>query len=368
MAKILVIEDEESVRENLLDLLDAEDFEVLGADNGCTGVNLAQQHLPDLIICDVMMPTLDGFGVLSSLRQNPATAMIPFMFLTARADKTDLRQGMELGADDYLTKPFSRVELLGAISARLQKQAVIEQQQTQKLDRLRHSITLSLPHELRSPLTNILGFSQLLIEEADSLERQEIRQMSESIRKSAEGLHRLIQNFLLYAELELIATDPDRIEALRSSRTSSVAPLIEQTAVQQARRVGREADLQLKLQDSSIQSAKARLEKIVEELIDNALKYSAPGTPIQVVGTLMSHGKSAELFYSLSIADQGRGMSAAQIAELGAYRQFERQLYEQKGSGLGLIICKRLSELLGGELTVESTPNQPTKVRVVLPM
>jgi signal transduction histidine kinase len=277
-------------------------------------------------------------------------------------EKTDLRQGMSLGADDYLTKPFTGGELLDAISARLEKQAAIEQQQSQKLDQLRSSITLSLPIELRSPLNNILGFSQLLIEESASPEREDIREMSEVIHKSAERLERLIQNFLLYAELEVIATNPERIEALRSSQVSSATSVIAQIINHLAKRVGREADLQLELQDSSVQIAQVRLEKIVEELLDNAFKYSTPGTPIRVVGTPVGP------FFVLSITDRGRGMSAAQIAEIGAYQQFERKLYEQQGSGLGLIISKRLAQLLGGQLTIESTPDKETTVKVFLPI
>lgn len=121
MPKILVIEDEESVRENLLDLLEAEDFETISADNGQIGLDLAISQLPDLILCDMMMPELDGYGVLTALRKEPLTATIPFIFLTAKSAKSDFRQGMDLGADDYLTKPFTRSELLSAIKNKLEK-------------------------------------------------------------------------------------------------------------------------------------------------------------------------------------------------------------------------------------------------------
>jgi two-component system, sensor histidine kinase and response regulator len=362
MSTILVIEDEQALRDNLMCLLDAENFEVFGAGNGKTGVELAKSHLPDLIICDVKMPLLDGFGVLTALRSTPATTTIPFIFLTAKVDKTDLRQGMELGADDYLTKPFSRKELLAAISVRLERQALISQQQSEKLEELRTSIALSLPIELRSPLNNVLGFSQLLVEEVDEMESQEIREMAQIIQKSGERLERLIQNFLLYAELELLATVPERIEALRNSRTSSAATVIETLAIMTAKRGNRATDLQLELQDSTVQIAKVKLEKIVTEILDNALKYSTTGTPIRIIAA------PVEQNFIISVIDYGRGMTASQIAEIGAYRQFERKLYEQKGSGLGLVIVKRLAQLLGGGLTIESTPNQQTKVKIVIPI
>lgn len=123
MTKILVIEDEKSVRENILDLLEAENFDTIAAANGRIGVELALSEVPDLILCDLMMPEIDGYGVLIALREESVTANIPFIFLTARAARADFRQGMELGADDYLTKPFTRDELLSAIASRLIKQA-----------------------------------------------------------------------------------------------------------------------------------------------------------------------------------------------------------------------------------------------------
>ncbi|MEQ9236188.1 EAL domain-containing response regulator [Coleofasciculus sp. E2-BRE-01] len=152
MKKILVIEDEELVRENILELLDAEGLAGIGATNGYKGIDLAKVEKPDLIICDVMMPGLDGYSVLKALRQESNFATTPFIFLTAKAAKADFRQGMELGADDYLTKPFTRAELLGAIATRFKKQqqyrSELEQAQDQ-LDYLMHHDSLTnLPNQL----------------------------------------------------------------------------------------------------------------------------------------------------------------------------------------------------------------------------
>lgn len=135
MKKILVIEDESPVRANIVELLEFEDFEVVSAENGFLGALWAQEHLPDLIICDVMMPEINGHEVLQALQQDPMTATIPFIFLTAMTDKADIRHGMELGADDYLTKPFSAEELLGAIATRLAKHETVVQQYNQEHQR-----------------------------------------------------------------------------------------------------------------------------------------------------------------------------------------------------------------------------------------
>jgi diguanylate cyclase (GGDEF)-like protein len=160
MAKILVIEDDQPVRENILELLEVEEFDVIGAENGLLGVQLAQKHLPDLVLCDVMMPELDGYGVLTALRADPLTAAIPFIFLTAKADKTDLRQGMNLGADDYLTKPCTADELLDAIAARLQKQARVTQQYTTALNQAQEQLNQLIRHDSLTGLSNRLALRE----------------------------------------------------------------------------------------------------------------------------------------------------------------------------------------------------------------
>ena len=121
MKKILIVEDEPEMRRNIATLLRYYDYEPIEAENGRTGVALAQREKPDLVLCDVMMPELDGHGVLQALQQNPDLALIPFIFLTAKGEKDDLRSGMNLGADDYLTKPVANADLVRAIEARLRR-------------------------------------------------------------------------------------------------------------------------------------------------------------------------------------------------------------------------------------------------------
>ena len=121
--KVLVIEDEPEMRRNLLTVLRLEKFQVVAAQNGRVGVDLAKKEKPDIVLCDVMMPELDGYGVLQRLRDDPATAATPFIFLTAKGEKSDVRSGMNLGADDYLTKPVAKADLLAAITTRLARAA-----------------------------------------------------------------------------------------------------------------------------------------------------------------------------------------------------------------------------------------------------
>jgi CRP-like cAMP-binding protein len=138
--KILIIEDNNDIRENVVEILELAGYTVFEAQNGKTGVDLATKNLPDVILCDIMMPELDGYGVLYMLSKNPETATIPFIFLTAKAERLDLRKGMELGADDYLTKPFDDMDLLSAIETRLKKKELQQSFYSKSLDRITNLI------------------------------------------------------------------------------------------------------------------------------------------------------------------------------------------------------------------------------------
>lgn len=128
MKKILLIEDDTIMRENTAEILELAQYQVTTAQNGKVGSSLAKELKPDLIICDIMMPELDGYGVLHVLSKDPKTAAIPFIFLTAKAEKSEIRKGMELGADDYLTKPFEDTELLNAVESRMKKSEMIRKE------------------------------------------------------------------------------------------------------------------------------------------------------------------------------------------------------------------------------------------------
>jgi len=138
--KILVIEDDNVTRNLYLMGLEAKGFDTIGADNGLAGIQQAQEHIPDLVICDITMPDMDGYNVLTTLRQDPVTAIIPFIFLTGSSTKADVRKAMELGADDYLTKPSTLDELLRAIAIRLQKQATLQYWWAMKLEKAPQSV------------------------------------------------------------------------------------------------------------------------------------------------------------------------------------------------------------------------------------
>ena len=156
MKTILVIEDQHIMRQKTVTILKMEGYDVLEAPNGAEGIRLAHDELPDLILCDIMMPERDGYDVLQAVRLNRATATMPFLFLTAKGEKPDLRAGMNLGADDYLVKPTPRADLLEAIEARFERQRLNEERLKQELAKVSFQPDYSSP----GPLVEKLGLTE----------------------------------------------------------------------------------------------------------------------------------------------------------------------------------------------------------------
>jgi signal transduction histidine kinase len=360
MTRILLIEDNADLRNNMADTLQFEGYTVYRAENGVVGVELANNSLPDLIICDVLMPGMDGYSVLLELRGQPTTASIPFIFLTALTDWTAVRQGMDLGADDYLIKPCSSIQLIAAVRARLEKQTVMDRTHQQNFDKLRENLIRMLPHELRTPLSGILGYADFMTRDAANMDKDAIIQIGQEIGVAGRRLQKVIENYLLYAQIELIRYEPNHIETYAKHRFEFPGTLLRDVVGARVSKQERTNDLVVLAEDVVVCVSAENLKKIIEELVDNALKFSAKGTPIEI------YGKSNEGKYIIIISDQGRGMSLDQINRIGAYVQFERKLYEQQGLGLGLILAKRLAELYSSELNIVSELGRGTTVSIEL--
>lgn len=362
--KILVIEDAHALRKDILEMLSFEGYDVRGAENGVLGVQAAREYRPHLIICDIMMPELDGYGVLSELQKDSSESIIPFVFLTARTDKGDMRQGMELGANDYLTKPFTASELINTVRIQLKKDEDRRKAAEIGMEGLRANIILALPHELRTPLTGILGFSDILASDSHDMTAEKIGEMAQYIHSAALRLYRLTENYLVYAQLEVILTDQKRMQSIRQFTTLDPRFVVENVIVQKATESQREADLILNVNDNvDVRILEDNLKKITEELIDNAFKFSQPGTPVEVTSRVENG------YYTLTFVDHGRGIPSENLRDIGsAYNQFGRKWYEQQGSGFGLAIVKRLADLHGGDVDLESFPDRETRVTVKLPL
>jgi signal transduction histidine kinase len=361
MHRILVVEDEPQIRENLVWLLEASGYDVIAAADGAEGIRAARDEQPALIVCDVMMPGTDGLGVLRALRETPETAAIPFIFLTARTEHDDVRAGMMAGADDYITKPFAADDVLGAIEVRLAKKASIEALYAGDMEALRSNISRALPHELRTPLASILGFTQVLLVESRSMAPDVAHKMLRDVYQSARRLERTVENFSFFTQLMVLRSDPEQAGQWRKRCTPGAGRLAGEVAQWVAYEHRRPGDLALDGAGGDAAIADEHLKNAVAELVDNAFKFSEAGTPVTV-----RVSQEAEAFV-LEVRDEGRGLHPGDVRRAGAFLQFSREHYEHQGSGLGLAIVYGIADLYRGSVRVESALGEGTSVRIELP-
>ncbi len=358
--KILVIDDEESYRQIISMTLQMTGYEVFEATNGLDGLAAAKMHHPDLILCDVNMPKMDGHALLATLKNEQEFAGIPFVFLTGNAGPGDLRKGMQAGADDYLTKPFSAEELINAVGVRLTKKKTMQKFFEAQFDDIRSNIALSLPHEFRTPLNGILGFSQILAED-ENISMEEVRQIGAMIHNSGKRLHHLLENLVLFGQLQLWRTDTAKIASLRQDHSGQIGDAIQGVVENLMEKHERPGSIRTAFGAGEARISAHFLGKIVEEVADNALKFSEPGTTVSIDGAV----KNSSLI--LTIRDAGRGMTEEQVSKISGFQQFERGYYEQQGAGLGLALTRAITEAHDGAFAIVSEKNLGTTVTITLP-
>lgn len=373
MKKILVIDDTDFIREDIATTLQFEGYETITAEDGLAGLEKAKSERPDLILCDVSMPRLDGFGALEQIRKTDGIRTVPFIFLTAKAEKTDMRKGMELGANDYLTKPFTTDELINAVNAQFAKVQEIKKEIDDVVDKrvfeLGANISYALPHEFRTPLTGIISSTDMIdmvandVKNGRGVDYTELESIAHDIRISAERLRHLTENFLVFTQLQNIAARPNDVAQLRKLMTEGgILGMVEDIFNMQATDLERTGDISITVEDSEIGMDSKDIYKIIQEIASNALKFSKPGSGISVIGRI--EGKN----YHLIVNDKGCGIKETDIPNLGVpFAQFDRISNEQQGAGLGMAIVKKLLEIYNGSMTVQSVLNQETTVIITVP-
>lgn len=363
MKKILVIDDAEFILESTATLLGFEGYDVVTANDGVEGVAAAIEHEPDLILCDISMPNLDGYGVIDALRKIEKTMTTPFIFLTAFTEKSNMRMGMEKGADDFLVKPYTREELLSAIDAQWKKHSIIEKQVQEKVDVVGKNVTYALPHEFRTVINQVMGSARFLTSNPESIKPDEIKELADDIISSARRLLRITENFLIYVRIESYASSNEKRKQLRQLRTDEPGAMIYDVASMLADSFGRTEDLEILdiVDQIAVELSSESFHKIIDELLDNAFKFSQVGSKVKIKTWLEGD------FMFMEIADKGRGMTKEQINNVGAYVQFERTIYEQQGVGLGLVIAKRFVELHDGLFTINSSEGNGCAIVLSLP-
>ncbi len=368
MVKIVVIEDETPIRDAVMDWLGFEGYETAGAANGRLGLEAIYREIPDMIICDIAMPEMDGHEVLIEVRSDASINHIPFIFLTAAADRASVRKGMDMGADDYLTKPFTRDEILNAVRSRLQKKAAQESQlqaqigvvssmlsEEREKRLLKSRLVAMFSHDFRNPLTLILSSLDIIRNYKDWLSPQQIEKHYNRIGGSVHLLLQMLDDMLMVAEMESghIEYAPQPVDI-----TAFVQAIVEEFRLISGQMyaltfysdIHAEAHIDPKL-----------LRQMLANLISNAIKYSAPQSEITIA--LREQGSAVELVV------EDRGIGIPQDAMPHLFEPFNRasNAKDVRGTGLGLTIVKQAVDLHGGSIAVESVLGEGTRFVVALP-
>ncbi len=365
MTTVLVIEDEAIIRKNIINILRFENLQTLSAENGQAGLLLARESQPDLIICDVVMPGIDGYAVLQALRDDPITRDIPFIFLTAKTERDDLRQGMNLGADDYLTKPFTNTELMAAVNSRLSRLTSLREQGRSELEAAKQKLMQIVAHELRTPLISISTVQELIAFRMEKLSKAELAELIDTLGSGTRRLSRLVEQIVLMTQMDAGALTREKIEA--KGLPQPVNDLLHEALSLAQRFSLREKPVTIHQtpdgQNPTVRCDPFSLKHAVAELIVNALIYS------DVMGEVWLTVTSTDDTATLSIRDNGAGMSPEMVQQaLQPFQQIEREKHEQQGIGMGLPLAQRILNLHAGELDIQSQPGQGTTIYVKLPI
>jgi DNA-binding response OmpR family regulator len=358
MNRILIIEDEAAIRKQMATIFRFEGFETLEAENGRLGAAAAIATLPDLIICDIMMPGLDGFGVLQALRDNPRTAMIPFIFLTALVGSHDVRHGMEEGADDYITKPYQTAALLGSVRRRLEKRGRQIAENRLRAEEVSLAVAVAVPQEILEPLDHIVTVTNMLVL-TDAAQNPRVAALHEAVTQGSMRLRRMVRRLHLYAHLPQIYAN--RLELVSAGEHTPAGAVLERVAREVSRTWRREEDLVIMTEPVHLPLGEEYLVLLVEELVDNACKFSAAGTPVEV------KGRGQREFWSLKVSNRGAGMNADQISRIGAFKQFWNGSRKPQGLGLGLALTQGIARLHGCEFAIK-TDAAATTATVLVPL
>ncbi|NKB66080.1 MAG: response regulator [Candidatus Latescibacteria bacterium] len=367
-AKVLLVDDQPVNLKVLRQALEPAGYQILAATDGERALAIAQRARPDLILLDVSMPGIDGFETCSRLKEGPATAAIPVLFITARTETEDVVKGFGVGGADYIAKPFRSEEVLARVAAHVRLKRLTAQVRAQnsaltsaneeikQADQRKSDYLARMSHDLRTPMNAIIGYTRILIRRSkDSLEPRQFRNL-QNIRQCADHLLALLNDILDLAKIEAGRMDLNIAEVdlgeLSQGCLTAVGPLAQEGVKLQSELVN----------GASVHTDEDRLRRVLMNLLGNAVKYTEEGS-ITVALT------AAEAGVELSVADTGAGIPAADLPHIfDEFRQVEGQHGDKpEGSGLGLAIARKSVELLAGTIGVESQEGKGTRFWVRLP-
>ncbi len=352
--------------DGIRDILEMDGYHVTTALDGREALNVLAEHSFDLIVSDIMMPQMDGYQLFSAVRANPKWFHIPFIFLTAKDQRIDVRLGKQLGADDYLTKPFEAEDLLVAVEAKLERSSALQAAAEAEISELKQNILNTLSHEFRTPLTYVHGYLDLILEEGpDQLSVEELSGFLKRVKQGSDRLRHLVDDFVFLVMLET----GEAMAAFRWERVyfTDLRSTIE-TVVRQKRPLARRREVTLVAELSEPLPGTVLhvgyIRSALDRLIDNAIKFSNEGD-----GQVIVRAWADDDWIYIAVQDNGIGIASEEIPHLfKRLHQINREMLEQQGIGAGLSIVKGIVEIHGGRIEVASQVGKGSTFTLVLPI
>lgn len=361
MDTILLIDDEELIAESISELLTINGYSVIIANNGRDGILKALFHNPDLVLVDVMMPILDGYETVKVLRKNPAFNFTPIIFMSAKAKLEDQRLGLDIGAEDYFTKPISSKILLEGIKNKLEKFKKIKESNKVSSGLSAHNVYFKAMHEVNTALGGILGSVQILEDFMSDLEDSKKIELIGHIKASTLRVKRIFDN---NQWLEKITKNNFILED-KYKEDISILSLFENIIFDlQDEILSKNINIKTSLDPTKLQIHKSILSKIIFELLSNSIKFSKPNTTIKMLGRIENDA------YILTIEDETEGFNNLPDVNELLFKQYKRDFYEQQGLGLGLYIALSLIKVLNLSYTTlkQETPEVKVISKLIIPI
>jgi two-component system, sensor histidine kinase and response regulator len=361
---ILVVDDEPILRELLREILEEAGYAVATAGDGREALAVLDRVGPQLVVSDITMPGMDGYHLYAEVRARPRFVNVPFLFLSGLGSEVDVRQGKQMGADDYLTKPVHEADLLIAVRSRLDRRAQIEAAHRGQIEQLKRDILETLNHEFRTPLTVLVGYGQMLRDFGTQLPPEKMTAFVEGILRGSSRLERLVQDLVLLVDLQSGAAQ--RAFEEQQSAIPDLAVLLQDVVAERrvpaaARQVRLVTDLGPGL--PAVRGQREMLSQAVGRLVDNAIKFAKPEG-----GTVTVSARAVDGAARIDVKDEGIGIPADQLERISEmFYQVDRHRMEQQGCGTGLTIARALVSLHAGTLAVTSVPGAGSTFTMTLP-
>lgn len=338
-------------------ILQMDGYEVATAESGPEALKYLRYHRVDLILLDIMMPDMDGFDVARTIKEMPGVAETPIIYLTARNDEESLTKGFELGAVDYITKPFRGAELRMRVRTHLKLRFI--QSRLQEANAAKDKFFSIIAHDLRSPFTALVGMSQYLATGLDKLDAETAKEFLQGMHKSSKNAFNLLENLLEWSRIQTgrMPIEPEEIDVAEIVR--------ENLALLEVNIDKKGLHIENNLQPAEPAYADENsINAVVRNLLSNAIKF----TPEE--GQIALHSNRTEEEVVITVQDNGPGISSEILPTLFRIdvRHTNAGTHWEKGTGLGLVLCKEFIEKNNGQISVESEPGQGTMFMFSLPL